>query len=185
MVDTKEKTVEYLPFHAVNEFMRDDYRFAVIAEVMQHLDSVPSANRKEITQEISRNVKISGFRNSNQAPVTIKAKQSAGLFQKSARYSAAIINAWSSLHPDLASTVWTVLSEHGWEPLPLEANREKLPGYQVKWPKSDTFEVLQQAVRNVNASLTETDDDISLMAVWVGNRLPYDLFIEAEEEKSS
>jgi len=44
---------------------------------------------------------------------------------------------------------------------------------------------LQQAVRNVNASLTETDDDISLMAVWVGNRLPYDLFIEAEEEKSS
>jgi hypothetical protein len=32
--------------------------------------------------------------------------------------------------------------------------------------------------------LQESDDNVSLMAVWLGNRLPYDLYTqEAEEEK--
>lgn len=182
MENQDEKSVEYLPFHAINEFMRDDYRLAVIHEVLQHLDEIAGGYRKEISQEITRHVKISGFRNSSLAPLAIKAKNSVGLFQRSAKFSAAVVGAWSELHTDLAAAVWKVLSGHEWEPLPLELNRGKLPGYQVKWPKKDTFEVLQQDVRKENAALTETDDDISLMVVWLGNRLPYDLFLEGEEE---
>ena len=180
MEKQNDKLVEYLPFNAINEFMREDYRQSVIHAVLQNLETISGGFRKEITHQIARNVKIAGFRNSNQAPLAIKAKSSVGLFQKSAKFSAAIVGAWAELHPELAATVWNVLSEHGWEPLPLEVNREKLPGYQVKWPKQDTFEVLQQAVRAANTSLPDSDDDISLMAVWLGNRLPYDLFIEEE-----
>lgn len=184
MENQDEKVAEYLPFHAINEFMRDDYRLSVIHEVLTHFEELSGEQRKEISQEITRQVKIAGFRNSNLAPAAIKAKNSVSLFQKSAKFSAVVVGAWSGLHPELATAVWQVLSEHGWEPQPVELNRAKLPGYQVKWPKKDTFEVLQQEARKTNSTLTETDDDISLMVVWLGNRLPYDLFLEGEEEKA-
>lgn len=178
-----EDTVKYLPFNAVNEFMRDDYRLAVLHEVMGHLDSVSGDKRKQITQFVSRYVKIPGFRNSNAAPAGLKAKNSPALFQQSADFTASILEAWSTLHPELRKTVWDVLKERGWEPEPVEKDRSELPGFQIHWPKGDTFESFHTQIKEMVPDLKENEDDISLMVVWVGNRLPYDLFIEETEEK--
>jgi len=180
-----EKFEEFLPFNAINEFMRDDYRATVLLEVMNHLELYPPDLRKELSHQISRHVKIQGFRNSNQAPAALKARNAAALFQKSADFSAAVIHAWSSIHPDLQTTVEALLTEKGWDPLPLEADRARLPGFQIHWPKADTFEVLNTRARELNPGLGESDDDISLMVVWVGNRLPYDLFIDDKQEQDA
>ena len=183
MENKGEKYVEYLPFNAVNEFMRDDYRSVILSEVMTHLESLPEELRKDLSRLISKFIKIPGFRNSAMAPAAMKARNAVNLFQKSGAFAGTVIESWTSLHPELKSGIWTVLNERGWEPLPLDANRTKLPGFQIHWPKTDTFEVLQGETKKANPSLTETDDDISLMAVWVGNRLPYDLFTEGEEKQ--
>jgi len=50
------------------------YRATVLLEVMNHFDALPADLRKELSHQISRHVKIQGFRNSNQAPAALKAK---------------------------------------------------------------------------------------------------------------
>lgn len=170
---------EYLPFHAINEFMRDDYRITVITEVLSKLDAVDQEKRAYIGRLISKFVHVQGFRNSNMAPVGLKAKGSVTLFEHSPEYVALIIECWRSLHEELAKSVFAVLSEHNWENLPaLDVDRCELSGFQIHWPKEDNFETLIKAAKEKNPELQESEDNISLMAVWLGNRLPYDLYIE-------
>lgn len=177
----KEK---FLPFMAINEFMRDDYRLTVMSEVLSNLGKIPGDQRNTINKLTAKYVSIQGFRNSNLAPVGRKAKASADLFLSSNEYSAAIIEGWFRLHPTLAETVIQVLSERNWPNLqPLAMDRSKLPGFQIHWPKEDTFEALIKAIRAIQPFEDEPDDNISLMAVWGGNRLPYDLFMDEKEEK--
>lgn len=175
---------EYLPFHAINEFMRDDYRITVITEVLSKVDEFPPEKRSYIGKLISKFVLVQGFRNSNMAPVPKKAKASVTLFEHSPEYVGLIIEGWRSMHDELAKVVFEILSEHNWPNLPaLDVDRSELPGFQVHWPREDSFETLIAAVKEKAPALQESDDNISLMSVWMGNRLPYDLYIEESKEK--
>lgn len=174
--------IKYLPFNAVNEFMRDDYRLQVLTEVFSGSDTLPPEKKSAIGKLVSRFVSIPGFRNGNLAPVARKAKASVQFFEQSAEFCALVLASWQSLHPELATEMHIILTEKGWEELqPLDLDRSKLPGFLIHWPKGDTFEVLIQALHEKNAGLQESDDNISLMSVWLGNRLPYDLFVEEEK----
>jgi hypothetical protein len=57
-----------------------------------------------------------------------------------------------------------------------------LPGFGTDWPKEDTFELICKSVNEAQPALKERRHNISLMAVWVGNKLPYNLFLDEEEE---
>ncbi len=184
-IENPEEKAEYLPFNAINEFMRDDYRLTVLHEAITHLEKLPSSVRKVISGLISQYVKIPGFRKSNLAPAPMKAKNSADLFRQSAEFSAAVIEGWASLHPRLKEAVFNLLSEKGWEPVPMEVDRSRLPGFLIHWPKEDSFEALDNAVRTLMPGMSETDDDISLMVVWIGNRLPYDLYAGNDSEENT
>ncbi len=37
-----DKTTQFLPFHAINEFMRDDYRAIVIRSTLNALSTLPA-----------------------------------------------------------------------------------------------------------------------------------------------
>jgi hypothetical protein len=175
-----EKKVQVLPFHAVNEFMRDDYRTSVITEVLSNLEKIDKEAGIRINRLFSKGVQIPGFRNSSLAPLVVKIKHAHTIFEKSAEFVAIILNSWSLLHIPLQQQVWKLIDDRNWKPLPLEVDRSLLPGFQVDWPKGDTFEVLIKALKVIDPATTESDDNISLMTVWVGNRLPYDLY---EEQK--
>ncbi len=170
--------IEYLPFHAVNEFMRDDYRLTILHEVFSDLDKCTAMQRQVILRLFSKGVQIPGFRNSSLAPLAIKIKNSASLFIKSSEFSATIMECWSNLHPQLKIVILALLTERGWNPQPIEFDRSLLPGFQIDWPKADTFEAIIKTVRDSHPEINESDDDISLMAVWMGNKLPYNLFAE-------
>lgn len=176
--------IKYLPFNAINEFMRDDYRIHVLTEVQAKSEILPADKKSLIGKSITRFVSVPGFRNGNLAPLAKKAKSSVALFEKAPDFCGAVLECWKSLHPELAAEMYAILSEKGWEELqPLELDRSKLAGFLIHWPKGDTFEVLIQALRAKKPELDESEDNISLMAVWIGNRLPYDLYIEDEEKK--
>lgn len=179
---SEEKKVQVLPFHAVNEFMRDDYRLDVLHEVFSALDQVTPLQKQIINRLFSKNVTIPGFRNSGIAPLAIKIKNSPTLFERSHEFSATIMECWSNLHPDLKSAVYTLLTEKGWLLQPIEADRSLLPGFQIDWPKADNFESIIKGIQAAKPDLKESDDNISLMAVWVGNKLPYNLFSEEENK---
>lgn len=176
MVDNELKEKKYLPFHAVNEFMRDDFKLMILQEILSNLETCSQQNRSRINKLISKGVKLQGFRNASLAPVAIKARGSISLFEKSPEFVSAVLECWSSFHPDLKKGMHQVLAGRGWELLPYENDRSELPGFQVEWPKIDSFEELVKSTRDSIPTCKESDDEISLMAVWLGNRLPYDLY---------
>ena len=179
----KEK-VQYLPFHAVNEFMRDDYRLTILQEVYTSLDQASAIHRQLITRTFAKGVQIPGFRNSSLAPLAIKIKNSTSLFERSADFAATIMECWSNLHPELKKAMFSLLSERDWNPQPLEVDRSLLPGFLTDWPKTDTFDVLIKGIQDTAPEMKESEDNISLMAVWVGNRLPYNLYVEENKDQA-
>lgn len=176
--------IKYLPFHAINEFMRDDYRLTVLTEVLTKNEELSAEKRSAIGKFIAKFVSVPGFRNGNLAPAGRKAKASTALFERSGEFAGLVMESWSRLHPQLADEMHALLTEKAWEELqPIELDRSQLPGFLIHWPKEDNFEVLIKAVQAKAPTVDESDDNISLMAVWIGNRLPYDLFVDEDEEK--
>lgn len=170
-----DNKVKFLPYHAVNEFMLDDYRHEVIQMVFSRFDELPTERRGALVGLIKKLVQVPGFRNSAQAPLGVKVKGSQKPFQASPDYAANIVAAWTELHPDLRQKVFDLLKARNWEILPVEADRIKLPGYLTTWPKDESFEAVNQAFRDLYPEENVKEYDVSLMVVWLSGRLPIDL----------
>lgn len=176
---TDNKKAQYLPFHAINEFMRDDFRIVILQEVFGNIEKVEKEKSLRINRLIAKGVQIPGFRNSSLAPLGVKVRQCTTLFENSPEFAALIVDCWTELHQQLKKIIWQVLTDKNWKPLPLEVDRSVLPGFAANWPKEDTFESFIQVVHEKVPALNENDDNISLMVVWMGNKLPYGLYDES------
>jgi hypothetical protein len=171
--------MQLIPFAGVNDFMRDDYRLTILQEVFIHIDQTTPIQKQSVTRLISKGVQIPGFRNSSLAPLPLRVKNSTAFFEKSSEFAGLIIECWSDIHKDLKKNVWELLTDRDWKPLPLSVNRSQLPGFKIDWPKTDSFGALIKLVRELHPEILESDDHISLMVVWIGNKLPYNLFDDA------
>lgn len=176
-----EKKAQFLPFHALNEFMRPDYRQEVVRATLAALPNLPEDLRGEIDRLIKKHVRVPGFRNSAKAPTPVKVKPTAESFEKSPALVAAVLSAWSAAHPELRQQVHDLLSERNWELLPPEADRTKLPGFMIRWPKGEDFDVLNNAFKEKFPESNASSDDVSLMVVWISTRLPYDVPADDDE----
>jgi hypothetical protein len=170
----EEETVQYLPFHALNEYMRPDYRLTVVRSTLTALPKLPKSFRSNIDKLTKRVVHVPGFRDSNQAPPSMKAGPVAEAFQKYPEIVAAILSAWAESKPELRTKIYDLLKSRNWEDLlPADADRTKLPGFQVVWPKGEDFDILNDAYTQAYPGEDTTTDDVSLMVVWLSNRLPF------------
>jgi hypothetical protein len=180
-----DKKIRYFPFHAINEYMLPDYRHDVILTVLRDADKLPGDRRGAIKNLVKRHVAVPGFRNSTLAPVGVKTRGAVSAFERQPQFTALVLQGWSDLHPELREKVHAMLTTRSWEALlPAEADRSKLPGFLTTWPKSETYDVLDQAFKDLYPDFETTDNDVRLMVVWVANRLPYDLFEDEAEEES-
>lgn len=170
---TDDKQIKFLPFHALNEFMNDDYRLSVVQGTLNGLASLPHDLRKPIDQFTNVFVKVPGFRNPVKAPVYLKIKPFVEAFQKQPKLVAATLAAWAQLHTELRNQVFELLQARQWELLPVDADRTKIPGFLVVWPKDETFETIYHAFKETFSDSSATNDDVSLMTVWLGGRLPF------------
>jgi hypothetical protein len=166
------KQASFLPFNALNEFMRTDYRHSVVHSVIFNLSTLPDKQQAALNQSIKKMVQVPGFRNSLQAPAPLKVKPAISAFEKSPAFVALVLSAWSEINHDLRQRVYDLLVKRGWELLPQEADRTKLPGFLTTWPKEDDFSVLNQAYGETYPDQPATTDDVSLMVVWLAGRLP-------------
>jgi hypothetical protein len=176
-----DKTAEFLPFHAINEFMRLDYRLTVIRSALGALPSLPDRFRAPIEKLTRQHIRVAGFRNSAQAPAPLKVPPMAEGFEKHPALVAAILAAWAEAHIDLRARMYELLTSRGWEILPADADRTKLPGFHTHWPKDQDFDVLNRAYTEAHPDDHVTSDDISLMVVWLSGRLPY--HVEGQDEQ--
>ncbi|HEX2979381.1 MAG TPA: hypothetical protein VHO48_03850 [Anaerolineaceae bacterium] len=165
--------MQFLPFNAINEFMRPDFRQEVIHRVLTGFNSLSDGQRNHLGKLLRQAVSVPGFRNSLQAPLSVRMRPTISAFESRAPVTAAIISAWAELHADLREKIHTLLTSRGWEILPGDADRTQLPGFFTAWPANENFDNLQKAFVEAYPDGNENLDDISLMAVWVGLRLPY------------
>ena len=143
--------------------------------MLSSYDRLTSAQRTGLNKMIKRGVKVNGFRNTVAAPLAIKVKSSVNLFENNAAFAGLILDSWNRLFPELRKQVYDLLLSRRWELLPAEADRTKLPGFLAQWPKQDEFDVLVAAFRDLHGNETFSDNQISLMSVWMSGRLPYEL----------
>lgn len=186
----------FLPFHAINEFMRDDFRLSVIRTVLSNLTILDDNDRNQLSKLINKQVKIPGFRNPAKAPTTIKLIPVVKAFEKKPDMVAHILSAWVECHKSLRVEVYELLKARDWSfihdsfeikdlikdwrILPLYADRTKLPGFYPIWPKGENFEILYDTYINMFPTSEYDIDSVSLMVVWLVMRLPY----QVEEETS-
>lgn len=182
-IDNSSDQMAFLPFNAINEFMRSDYRLQVVRNVLEALPGLPEEYRLPIDRLTRQQVTVPGFRNSAKAPVPIRARAiSDKSFEKSPEMAAAILAAWSVTHPHLRIQVFDLLISREWELLPAEANRAQMPGFLTEWPAGETFETLNAAFQEQYPDSGASEDDISLMIVWLSGRLPYGAGETIEEQ---
>lgn len=191
------KQTEFLPFHAINEFMRADFRLNVVRDTLNSLPNLSEEHNTRINRLIKKLIKVPGFRNSEKAPAMLKIIPTSKSFEKSPELVAAILSAWAELNSDLALRVFNMLIDRGWSTLstekpfsvdmiskellqnwpifPLDFDRTKLPGFYIRWPKGEDYENLYNQFKEVNSDIDASIDKVSLMAVWLSLRLPYQM----------
>lgn len=189
-----EKT-EFLPFHAINEFMRPDFRLNVIRETLTAQSTLDESSVNDLNQQIKKMVTVPGFRNSDKAPALIKVLPTSTAFEKYPELVAAILSCWAEIQSDLREQVyallksrkWLMFSEdegldgvslsmdtiEEWPIFPIKMNRTKLPGFFTHWPKGEDFEILYKNFSELFPESTASIDKVSLMVVWISMRLPY------------
>lgn len=183
MENSEQQDVNYLPYHAINEFMLDEYRLEVISTALRSLPKLPEAQRHALEAQIRYSVQVPGFRNSAKAPPQMKVKPAEKAFEKNPALAAGILAAWAEARSELRQQTYDLLIERGFEILPLEADRASLPGWLTVWPKDQDFDAIYSAYSERYPDAGTKKDDVSLMAIWLSGRLPYQ--IEGQEETES
>lgn len=198
-----DKKIEFLPFHAINEFMRNDFRLAVVRATLNGLANLPEDHRTGLDRLTRKYVSVPGFRNSDRAPNVVKVLPMTKAFEKSPELVAAILAAWADLHAELRQQMFDLLTERGWKMLaaeegnlpslgdlkawgvlPLSANRARMPGFYTHWPKGQDYEALYSAFSAKHPESTASLDEVSLMAVWVSLRLPVSVEEDENEDEA-
>lgn len=194
--------ISFLPFHAINEFMRDDFRLSVIRTVLKDMDTLRNDTTQNLNKLINKHVNIPGFRNTAKAPLAVKLLPLIKAFEKNPDLVAMILSAWAGGKPELRNEVYQILKIRNWSffadeyelkdilndwrILPIDADRTKLPGFYTIWPKGETFELLYDTYVESFPESANSIDSVSLMVVWITMRLPYHVEEELnlEQEKN-
>ena len=109
-----EKT-EFLPFHAINEYMRPDFRLSIIRETITSQVNLPEQFINDLNQKINKYVKIPGFRSSEKAPALMKVYPTAKAFEKNPDLVASILSCWTELNIELRDQVIQLLTLRNWK----------------------------------------------------------------------
>lgn len=166
--------MQFIPFNAINEFMRTDYRMILLRSTMLELPNISQKTQNSINKLIKRHVKVPGFRNSTKAPASVKAVSMIKPFEKEPKLVAAILTGWAEANQDLRRQVFEILINLNWKLLPIEADRSRLPGFLPQWPEEDDYEKIYEDFTKIYPDSDYGIDDVSLMAVWLSLRLPVD-----------
>ena len=172
-LSTEEKPkMEFIPFHAINEFMRTDYRIILLRSTLLALPDLSSKTQASVNKQTKKHVKVPGFRNSAKAPASVKAVAMVKPFEKQPKLVAAILSAWAEANPELRQQIFDILSGFDWKLLPQEANRTRLPGFLTQWPEEEDYDAIYDNFTEAYPESEYDIDDVSLMAVWLSLRLP-------------
>jgi len=172
-LNTEDKPkLEFIPFHAINEFMRSDFRVSVLRSTMLALPNLSSKTQSALNKVTKKYVKVPGFRNSAKAPASVKAVGMVKPFEKEPSLVSTVLSAWAEANAELCQRVFDILTGFEWKLIPIDANRSRLPGFLTQWPEEDDYERIYTTYTDAYPEAEHSIDEVSLMAVWLSMRLP-------------
>ena len=196
---------EFLPFHAINEFMRPDFRLKIIRDILTSQTNLPDSMQDELNEKIKKRVSVPGFRTSDKAPALMKVLPTSKAFEKNPDLVAVLLSCWAEVQSELREQVYHLLKSRNWKVLlesdviqvenfsadfikewpifPIKTNRAKLPGFFTHWPKGEDFEIIYGNYIELFPEVESSIDIVSLMVVWLTMRLPY--HVDGVPEKSN
>ena len=194
---------EFLPFHAINEYMRPDFRLKVIRETLSAQATLDEHLSHELNQQLKKYVNVPGFRSSDKAPALVKVLPTSKAFEKNPDLVAVVLACWSETQSTLRDQVYLLLKERKWQifpeneavaptssvtqvvkewpVFPINMDRTKLPGFYIHWPKGEDFEVLYKTFSELFTDSDASIDKVSLMVVWLTMRLPFQVDSDIEK----
>jgi hypothetical protein len=189
------ENTEFLPFHAINEYMRPDFRLTVIRNTFTYQPNLPEQLSNELNEKVKKRVTVPGFRSSDKAPALMKVLPTSKAFEKNPDLVAIILACWAESQAELRDQVYQLLKSQNWKMLtlteglnlenlsnellkewpifPIKFNRTKLPGFFTHWPIGEDFDVLYNKFSELFPKAEASIDKVSLMIVWLSMRLPY------------
>jgi hypothetical protein len=189
------ENAEFLPFHAINEYMRPDFRLKVIREALTAQSTLAENLSHDFNKQIKKYVTVPGFRSSDKAPALVKVLPTSKAFEKNAELVAVVLACWAEIQSPLRDQVYELLKERNWRiypenddiaptesfmdsikewpVFPIKMDRTKLPGFYIHWPKGEDFEVLYKGFSQLFSGTDASIDKVSLMVVWLTMRLPF------------
>lgn len=175
--------IPFLPFAAINNFMLDDYRVQVLNKVIGGLNRQTNRNAGILKSLVRRYIQVPGFRDASKAPAGLIARNAESAFEKASDFAGRLLACWTDLNPGLAKEIHTLLQERQWpDLLPVDADRNEMPGFYAVWPEGENFETILAAYKEKYPDSKTEDYDISLMTVWIGLRLPFDNEKQEDQE---
>jgi hypothetical protein len=152
-------------------------------KVIGGLNRQTNRNAGILKSLIKRYIQVPGFRDASKAPAALIARNAEKPFGQASDFAGRLVACWTDLHPELAAEIHALLEERRWpDLLPLNADRNEMPGFYASWPPDETFETILAAYKEKYPDSITGDYDISLMTVWLGGRLPFDNGSEEEEK---
>src|SRR3974377_1549624 len=112
-----EKT-EFLPFHAINEYMRPDFRMNIIRETLSAASRLDEHHANDLNHQVKKYVSVPGFRSADKAPALVKTLPTSKAFEKNPELVASLLACWVELHPDLRQQVFEVFLQRHWKIMP-------------------------------------------------------------------
>ena len=194
---------DFLPFHAINEYMRPDFRLKIIRDTLTSQINLPKSMRDELNEKIKKRVSVPGFRTSDKAPALMKVLPTSKAFEINPDLVAVLLSCWAETQLELREQVYQLLKSRNWKVLlesdvieienfsadfikewpilPMKTNRTKLPGFFTHWPAGEDFEILYSNYVERFPEAETSIDKVSLMVVWLTMRLPYHVDSVAEK----
>ncbi len=194
---------EFLPFHAINEYMRPDFRSKVIRETLNAQAILEAQLLNDLNHQIKKYVTVPGFRSSDKAPALVKVLPTSKAFEKNPDLVAVVLSCWTEIQSKLREQTYALLKERKWPifpeneeqsptalitdaikewpVFPIKMDRAKLPGFYIHWPKGEDFEALYKTFAELYPDSDASIDKVSLMVVWLSMRLPFQVDFDLEK----
>ncbi|MCJ7693862.1 MAG: hypothetical protein MUO40_00390, partial [Anaerolineaceae bacterium] len=87
----------YLPFKAINLVMEPDYRQTILEFVLTHMNDLPDQERIVMNSALLKYVKVKGFRNQKNAPLSLRLKEFIEKFEIESDLVEITLKVWVSL----------------------------------------------------------------------------------------
>ena len=158
---------DFRPAIALNVFIEPYFRKEILQKIFEHLDALPSEQRRELVTEIKDQVRISGFRNPMIAPRALLVRDAEPVFEKDAKFNLICLKCWQSLYSQWHDVLKKKLIELGFsisEPAS-SGYPDPMNTFLEGWPEGIDFDTLFDKITAQVKDYPLTKDETALLSV--------------------